>query len=163
MFGEQTWIASVGAVAALNAFEGRPWADWNRGKGLTPNSLARLLKPFGITPDVITTTADGKEWQVRGYKQEAFKAPWAAYVQSEPSDRQEPSNDATNPPSGNRQPDPDLTVDDSPDNPHGDSLPDTLTVENAEGPGVLLNVPPPEGGEPDPECLFDKSLEDPAV
>jgi uncharacterized protein DUF3631 len=43
-------LASVDTCESLTAMEGRPWADWKTGKPLTPNQLARLLKPFGITP-----------------------------------------------------------------------------------------------------------------
>lgn len=32
----------------LNALEERPWATWFRGKALTANALARLLRPFRI-------------------------------------------------------------------------------------------------------------------
>src|SRR5256885_16954308 len=107
--GKQTWVASATAVQALNALEGAPWGDWNRGKGFTPNALARQLKPFGIAPDVITTTVDGKERQVRGYKREAFIDSWAAYLHVEAADRQDPSNDATNGATGSRQPQTRLT------------------------------------------------------
>jgi len=35
-------------VEALIGMEERPWCEWRHGKPLTKNSLARLLKPFGI-------------------------------------------------------------------------------------------------------------------
>ena len=49
-------LASVEICEALTAMEGRPWAEWRASKGaspkpLTPNQLARLLKPFGIVAD----------------------------------------------------------------------------------------------------------------
>ena len=137
VFGERLWLASADAVQALNALEGRPWADWNRGKGLTPNALARQLKPFGAAP---TVTWQGEQ-QVRGYKREAFEAPWAAYLHPEPSHRHNPSNDATNWPSGNRHTNPPVTVADSPDNPHGDWISDGVTVESAGGPGLEADIP----------------------
>lgn len=36
---------------ALAAMEERPWPEFNRGKPITPNGLARLLRPFGITSE----------------------------------------------------------------------------------------------------------------
>ncbi len=41
-------ISSQDLCEALINLEERPWGEWRRGKPLTPNSLARLLKPFGI-------------------------------------------------------------------------------------------------------------------
>jgi Protein of unknown function (DUF3631) len=38
-------LFSADVCETLVAMEGRPWADW-RGRQLTPNQLARLLKPF---------------------------------------------------------------------------------------------------------------------
>ena len=151
VFGAAERVASADVAQALNALEGRPWADWNRGKGLTPNALARLLKPFGIAPTVYKV---GDE-SVRGYKREAFTASWAAYVHSQPSNRHQSSNDATNGPLGNRNPDPAVTVADSPGNPHGDWIGDGSTVGNAGGPGLCANE-----GEPDPESLFDPVLDE---
>ena len=52
IFGERSAdrLASAELIEALVAIEGRPWAEWNKGKPLTTNGLARLLKPFDIKP-----------------------------------------------------------------------------------------------------------------
>ena len=42
-------LASVDLVEALVAMEDRQWAEW-RGKPITQTGVARLLKPFGISP-----------------------------------------------------------------------------------------------------------------
>jgi putative DNA primase/helicase len=42
-------LSSADLVEALVALEGHPWAEW-KGKAITQNGLARLLKPFGISP-----------------------------------------------------------------------------------------------------------------
>ena len=42
-------VASVKMIGALVEMETSPWAEFNYGKQLTPNTLARLLKPFDIT------------------------------------------------------------------------------------------------------------------
>jgi hypothetical protein len=46
-------LPSAVLVSALIAVEGHPWAEWNRGKGLSTNGVARLLAPFGIAPGTI--------------------------------------------------------------------------------------------------------------
>ena len=51
-------LASADVCEALAAIEGRPWAEWRASKGaspkvLTPNQLARLLKPFGVYPETV--------------------------------------------------------------------------------------------------------------
>jgi putative DNA primase/helicase len=45
-------LSSQDIVCALAAMEDKPWGEWRRGQPLTQNSLARLLKPFGIKPKV---------------------------------------------------------------------------------------------------------------
>ena len=47
---EDDKVGSSDLVERLKQIETSPWADWSKGKGLTPNGLARLLKPFGIAP-----------------------------------------------------------------------------------------------------------------
>jgi Protein of unknown function (DUF3631) len=46
-------LPSADLVAALAAIEERPWAEWKAGKPLTANGLARLLGPFGVSPETI--------------------------------------------------------------------------------------------------------------
>jgi putative DNA primase/helicase len=46
-------LPSAELVESLGRIEGRPWAEWKAGKTITANGLARLLAPFGVTPDTI--------------------------------------------------------------------------------------------------------------
>jgi hypothetical protein len=62
-------FASAALCEALAALEDRPWVEWKAGKPLTPNGLARLLKPFGIGPDQIRT---GPTTTVKGYQLAQF-------------------------------------------------------------------------------------------
>jgi hypothetical protein len=41
-------LASHDLVTDLNLMDDRPWKEWRHGKPMTTNSLARLLRPFGI-------------------------------------------------------------------------------------------------------------------
>src|SRR5262245_5177996 len=46
-------IKSAALAEALAKIEGHPWAEYRRGKPISLNQLARLLKPIGVTPNVI--------------------------------------------------------------------------------------------------------------
>ena len=62
--GGQDRMSSGNIVRHLNDLEGRPWAEWRRGQPMIANSLARLLKPYGIKPKKLrfgSTTANGYE------------------------------------------------------------------------------------------------------
>src|SRR5262249_6498608 len=55
-----------------------PWREWKNGKALTQVQLARLLKPFGIKPDVIRPP--GSETTIRGYQRAWFEDAWERYL-----------------------------------------------------------------------------------
>jgi putative DNA primase/helicase len=69
-------IPSADLVTALNCIEGRPWAEWSRGKGISPNGLARLLAPFAIAPATIRTAAGTP----KGYLLAQFEDAFARYL-----------------------------------------------------------------------------------
>jgi putative DNA primase/helicase len=49
-------LASSSLVGALIALEDRPWSEWRGGRPLSTNGLARLLDPYGISPQTIRTS-----------------------------------------------------------------------------------------------------------
>jgi putative DNA primase/helicase len=71
-------IFSDDLVEALKDKSDRPWCDWNRGKGLTQNGLARLLKPF----DVKSKTIRIEDKQRKGYSLEDFTDAFKRYISS---------------------------------------------------------------------------------
>jgi hypothetical protein len=73
-------LASAEICEALTAVEGRPWADWKAGKPLTPNQLARLLKPFGVAP---TGTIRVGNRTAKGYYHHQFDGLWQRYLAAE--------------------------------------------------------------------------------
>jgi Protein of unknown function (DUF3631) len=77
-------IPSAELTAALNERHGRPWAEVEHGRPLTPNKLARLLDAFEIWPGNVR---DG-ERQYKGYRREWFEDAFARYL---PTPRPEPS------------------------------------------------------------------------
>jgi hypothetical protein len=72
----QPWLGSGELVGALVEMEGRPWAEWNRGRPMTTNSLARLLAPHGIGPG--NKKVLGKV--LKGYKLDQFTDAFARYL-----------------------------------------------------------------------------------
>ncbi len=67
-------ISSADLVAALTAIEGRPWADW-KGRELTANALARLLKSLKITSKKLWIAGQS----VNGYGLEFFADAFTRY------------------------------------------------------------------------------------
>jgi len=58
-----------------------PWCDWNRGKGLTQNGLARLLNPFSIFSKTIRINDKRR----KGYSIECFEDAFKRYIPPIPS------------------------------------------------------------------------------
>jgi hypothetical protein len=74
-------IRSEVLVDILTKLEGRPWPempskDGKEGKKLTPNKLARMLKPVSVIPEMI-----GPSWKrVSGYRRELFREAFDRYL-----------------------------------------------------------------------------------
>jgi len=73
-------LRSADLVSALVAMEGRPWAEWRKGKPLTQNSLARLLDPFRIAPGTIRMGPI----TAKGYMRDQFADAWGRYLSDTP-------------------------------------------------------------------------------
>ncbi len=74
-------IGSLALCQALASEEGSPWAEWSKGRPLSQTGLARLLRPFGITPGPIRLM--GGE-NLKGYRREAFEDAWARCLPPSP-------------------------------------------------------------------------------
>lgn len=72
-------IASDDLVSRLNAKEESPWGEWDRGKGLTPSKLARLLKRFNISSRTIRTGPGPKDTS-KGYVLADFTDAFERYL-----------------------------------------------------------------------------------
>ncbi len=68
-------ISSKVVAEQLCATEGRPWAEWSNGRGLSANDLARQLKKFGVYPHTIRV---GDETP-KGYRRTDFEDAWSRY------------------------------------------------------------------------------------
>lgn len=72
-------LSSADLVKALIAIEGRPWAEYGkRRKPISQNQLARVLKPHGISPELLWDTEDGKPY--RGYQLVRFTEVFNRYL-----------------------------------------------------------------------------------
>jgi hypothetical protein len=57
-------LSTASLLGVLHGIEESPWAEWSRGKPLSPTGLARLLKPINVRPEQLWI--DGEN--VRGYE-----------------------------------------------------------------------------------------------
>jgi putative DNA primase/helicase len=84
-------------LADLTADESRPWGEWKRGKPLTAIGLARLLKPFGVTPRKVRIGDETRQ----GYRAEDLADALARYLprverpHSDPEHPEQVNNDKT--------------------------------------------------------------------
>ena len=79
--GTAETIASRELATELCEIEGRPWAEWSHGKGLTANNLARQLKRFKIYPSKIRFGAE----TAQGYERQWFEGVWSRYCPFPPN------------------------------------------------------------------------------
>lgn len=69
-------IASSELVGDLILLEERPWAEWRHGKPITTQSVAKLLKPFGVKPRVLKLNRS----PTRGYFRSEVEAAAVRYT-----------------------------------------------------------------------------------
>jgi hypothetical protein len=72
-------LPSAELVTALTEIETSPWGEWNNGKPITPSKLARLLRPFDISPSNIRIGSK----ILKGYEAASFEDVWTRYVAPE--------------------------------------------------------------------------------
>jgi hypothetical protein len=83
-------LPSADLVACLIGMEESPWADFEHGKPLIPNALARLLRRYDIAPRTVRIGSKTP----KGYHAEQFEDAWARYLPSEAQHPPQCSNDA---------------------------------------------------------------------
>lgn len=80
-FGEHDRISSAGLVDHLMQVDGQPWQEWNKGKGIDPNALAKRLKEFHIYSRNIRIGSITP----KGYLRQDFEDAWERYCPHTPS------------------------------------------------------------------------------
>ena len=71
-------ISSAELAEALAAIETSPWAEWSHGKPITAPKLARLLRPYEVTPHKIRTG----DHTLQGYQRADFEDAFTRYLPS---------------------------------------------------------------------------------
>jgi hypothetical protein len=84
-------IPSKTLAQHLCEIEGRPWADWSHGKGLSANNLARQLKKYSIYPQTIRIGSDTP----KGYRRADFEDLWSRYCPPPPIQNATPPQPAS--------------------------------------------------------------------
>src|SRR5262249_17926531 len=132
LMGEVT-IGSADLVDKMVAKLGRPWAEMGKSrKPLTQNKLARMLKPLGITPELVKFGEDDVR---RGYRlnhfREAFNRLLGEKWASQPFNRYQRDEQGTSDISQPLPADPEVTVAKC-EKPNNDGLGNTITVAKGE-------------------------------
>ena len=84
-------LASQQIVDALTDREDRPWPEWRRGRPLSTQQLATLLRHFDVRPRQMKI--DGKK--VRGYERADLEEVWERYTPAQAPDSDAPSAPGT--------------------------------------------------------------------
>jgi len=74
----QGFLSSQTICKLLAEKEGQPWPDYDRGKPINPNLLARLLAPFDIRP----TNKRTEKGVLKVYQKSDFFDAWKRYTQN---------------------------------------------------------------------------------
>lgn len=82
----QDQISTVEILEKLIDMEDRPWPEWYRGKPLSSRQLARLLKPFKVSPGTVRTSAGTP----KGYRLETLKDAFTRYLPSQSATTPQP-------------------------------------------------------------------------
>jgi len=127
--GTAEQIPSKAMAEQLCEIEGRPWAEWFHGKGLTANNLARQLKKFKIYPVKIRL---GPE-TAQGYRRADFEDVWSRYCPLSPAENgttEQPASLLAETALSNRNTYPSVPVAKSASNPHEQRGVPVVPVQN---------------------------------
>jgi hypothetical protein len=72
-------VATQELLRLINENDDLPFGAWGGGKGLDARTLARLLKPYGVTPRSVRIGAETP----KGYRNADFHDPWTRYTSQE--------------------------------------------------------------------------------
>jgi Protein of unknown function (DUF3631) len=97
--GDPDAIFSADLVEALNALEEASWGAWNNGEGMRQRDLAKILKPYAISPHEVRIGDAHK----KGYRREQFVDAWSRYVR-EPTEGGTSATTATTATNRSREP-----------------------------------------------------------
>jgi hypothetical protein len=70
-------ISSEELAATIGDDKDGPFSEWKGGKPITQAQLARVLKPYGIAPELTRLPSGGVR---RGYHRSQFEDAWERYL-----------------------------------------------------------------------------------
>jgi hypothetical protein len=79
--GKTALMSRVIVETLVNDAE-KPWAQLSKGKPLTVNRLAKMLRPFGISSEEVHPESGRGTSHGKGYKREQFEDAWERYLSS---------------------------------------------------------------------------------
>lgn len=124
-------LPSVHLAERLCSIEGRPWAEWTHGRGMTPNLLARQLCRYGIVPGTIRKG----NATIKGYRRGDFEDSWDRLCPLPPLETvtaSQPAPIAAETAFSKRHTTPDVTDTKSGSNPHEYSIVTPVTAQEPE-------------------------------
>jgi len=86
-------ISSTALTDALAAIETSPWGEWSHGKPITAPKLARLLRPFGVTPHTVRMGSETS----KGYDLVDFEDAFRRYLRPPSSSSQSAAPEPSHP------------------------------------------------------------------
>ncbi len=84
------WMSSKDLVARLNQLPDTPWQNWNDGKGIDAQSLAKVLRQFEVRSRD-RRFADG--YRGKGYRRKHLEQVWGSYLQAAAATPRQPAQD----------------------------------------------------------------------
>src|SRR5439155_20006911 len=76
VFNDQDRLPTEDLLQSLHGLDESPWGDWFRGRPLSARQLAKMLKPFGVSPVRLRVG----ERTLRGYLREDLGDAFARYL-----------------------------------------------------------------------------------
>ncbi|HEV3315800.1 MAG TPA: DUF3631 domain-containing protein [Candidatus Angelobacter sp.] len=71
------YLSTSNLLIFLNGRPASPWRTWHHGGPMTPIDLARILRPYGISP---STIRENRFLTLKGYRSEDFKPLWKRHL-----------------------------------------------------------------------------------
>ena len=97
--GQPEYLSSEEIIGALKARAERPWADWNKGRGISAAQLAHRLRGFSAGPWGLRTrktrldvTKTAQRWH-----RADFADPWSRYVTADPEHPEQTNESGSQP------------------------------------------------------------------
>jgi len=138
-------VPSAVLADCLCKIEGRPWAEWFHGRGLSANNLARQLRKYSVHPQTIRVGAETP----KGYRRADFEDLWSRYCPLPPiqtATPQQPASLLAETAFSNRNTSSSVSVAKSAPNPHEQRAVSDVAVQKRKYEQESISKAPAGGG-----------------